>query len=179
MTRGTPASKNVGIMEDAKISKDVAAQFIAESRRYLSADYLPKVERCLDALTDEDLWWRSGEESNSIGNLLLHLDGSTRMWVISGAGGAPDRRDRQSEFDAREGVSRAELLARLRATVAEADEVLARVAHDTLLEQRHIGDYDVTVLGAILHAVEHFAMHAGQIIMLAKMRTGEDLRLSD
>lgn len=166
-------------MEDVKTSKDVIAQVIAECRRYLSENYLPKLERCLDELNDEDIWWRAGEESNSIGNLLLHLDGSTRMWVVSGAGGAPNRRDRQREFDEREGISRAELLARLRATVAEADEVLARLPHDTLPERRQIGDYDVTVLQAILHAVEHFAMHAGQIILLAKMRAGKDLRLTD
>lgn len=158
---------------------DVAEHFIAEARRYLSSSYLSKIERSLESLTDEDVWWRANSESNSIGNLLLHIDGSTRMWIISGVGHAPDERHRQQEFDERSLIPRAELIARLKATVAEADDVLAHADTETLLEQRRIGDYDGTVLQAIFHAVEHFSMHAGQIIMLAKMRTGRDLRLTD
>ena len=158
---------------------DALKHFIAEARRYLTSSYLPKLEHCLDELTDEDVWWRAGEESNSIGNLLLHLDGSTRMWIISGVGGAADHRHRQQEFDERSLIPRGELIARLKATVAEASDVLARTDTATLLEERHIGDYDCTVLQAIFHAVEHFSMHAGQIILLAKMRAGRDLKLTD
>lgn len=158
---------------------DVAEDFVARARSYLSESYLPKIEQCLAALTDEQVWGRPGPESNSIGNLMLHLQGSTRMWIISGVGGAPDRRDRQREFDERSTIPRAELLARLRATLAEADEVLARLDTRRLLERRQIRDYDVTVLEAVFHAVEHFAMHAGQIFALAKMVTGKDLRLTD
>src|SRR5919109_1216195 len=106
---------------------DIAQQFIAESRAFLGSDYLPKIERCLEALTDEDVWWRAGEGSNSIGNLLLHLEGSTRGWIINVVGGSHGPRDRQREFDEREQIPRAELLARLGRTPAEADEVLARL----------------------------------------------------
>jgi uncharacterized damage-inducible protein DinB len=156
---------------------DLAENFIASARSYLTSDYLPKIERCLERLTDEDVWWRAGEESNSVGNLLLHLDGSTRMWVVSGVGRAPDLRERQQEFDARAPIPRAELLARLKATISEVDEVLARVDAATLSERRQIRDMNVTGLEAIFHAVEHFSMHTGQIILLTKLRTGEDLKL--
>jgi len=156
---------------------DLAENFIASARSYLTSDYLPKIERCLERLTDEDVWWRAGEESNSVGNLLLHLDGSTRMWVVSGIGRAPDLRERQQEFDARAPVPRAELLARLKATISEVDEVLARADAATLSERRQIRDMNVTGLEAIFHAVEHFSMHTGQIILLTKLRTGEDLKL--
>ena len=158
---------------------DIAEHFIARARAYLSSSYLPKIERCLEALTDEDIWWRANRESNSIGNLLLHIDGSTRMWIISGVGNAPNLRQRQQEFDERRGFSRAELAARLRATVAEADAVLARVESDALMERRQVGEVELTVLGAIFHAVEHFSMHTGQVITLTKLRTGKDLSLSD
>ncbi len=158
---------------------DINKHFIAEARRYLSSSYLPKIERSLETLTDEDIWWRANSESNSIGNLLLHIDGSTRMWIISGVGGALDRRDRQQEFDERSVIPHAELLARLKATVAEVDAVLANVEAKALLERRQIREDNVTGLEAIFHAVEHFSMHAGQIIMLAKMRTGKDLKLTD
>ncbi len=157
---------------------DVAENFIALARDFLGSNYLPKIERCLERLTDEDVWWRPDENSNSIGNLLLHLNGSTRMWVVSGVGGAPDLRDRQREFDERSPLPRAELLARIRGTLREVDEVLARLDAAALTERRQVRDWNVTVLEAIFHAVEHFSMHAGQIILLTKLRTGEDLKLA-
>ena len=157
---------------------DVAHAFIAQSRRFLSDDYLPKIERCLDALSEEDVWWRANESSNSIGNLLLHLAGSTRAWIVGVAGGSPSPRDRQREFDERERIPRAELIAGLRQTMADADEALARLDAGTLLERRQARDEEVTVLLAIYHAVEHFSMHTGQIIMLAKMRS-EGFQLPD
>jgi uncharacterized damage-inducible protein DinB len=158
---------------------DVAQLFIAESRAFLSSDYLPKIERCLEVLSDEDVWWRANEGSNSIGNLLLHLEGSTRTWIAGVAGGSLGPRDRQQEFDERERIPRAELVARLRKTLAEADEVLAGLDAGALPERRRTPWEEVTVFWAVYHAVEHFAMHAGQIIMLAKMRSQETLRLSD
>ena len=158
---------------------DTGNHFIAKSRSYLSAEYLPKIERCVEALSDEDVWWRESESSNSIGNLLLHLDGSTRMWIVGVAGGRFSPRDRQQEFDEREQIPGAQLLARLKRTLAEADEAMARVDVGTLLELRESPWGEVSVLEAIYHAVEHFSMHAGQIIMLTKMRLGRDLRLSD
>ena len=157
---------------------DIGKLFIAESRKFLSSDYLPKIERCLEVLSNEDVWWRASDGSNSIGNLLLHLEGSTRTWIMSVAGGSHTERDRQQEFDEREQIPRAELLARLKQTLAEADEVLARLDAGALPERRQTPWEEVTVLWAVYHAVEHFAMHAGQIIMLAKMRA-KDLRLSD
>ena len=157
---------------------DIAKLFITESRAFLT-DYLPKIERCLEVLSDEDVWWRANEGSNSIGNLLLHLEGSTRTWIISVVGGSQSSRDRQQEFDERAQITRTELMARLRKTLADADEVLARLDAEALPERRQSPWEEVTVFWAVYHAVEHFAMHAGQIIMLAKMRSEENLRLSD
>jgi uncharacterized damage-inducible protein DinB len=157
---------------------DIAKHFIAQSRGFLSSDYLPKIERCLQVLSDEDVWWRANEGSNSIGNLLLHLEGSTRAWIIGVAGGSHNPRDRQQEFDERERIPRAELMSRLRQTLAEADGVLGRLDVEVLLERRQARGEEVTILLAVYHAVEHFSMHTGQIIMLSKMRSG-DLRLPD
>jgi uncharacterized damage-inducible protein DinB len=157
---------------------DIAKEFIAQSRQFLRSDYLPKIERCLDVLSDEDVWWRANDGSNSIGNLLLHLEGSTRAWIVGVAGGSPSSRNRQQEFDQRERIPRAELMSRLREMVAEVDSVLARLDVGVLLERRQARDEEVTVLWAVYHAIEHFSMHTGQIIMLAKMRSA-GLRLPD
>ena len=147
--------------------------------RALLRSYLTKVERCLELLGEDDVWWRANEASNSIGNLMLHLDGSTRMWILRVAGGRQVVRDRDSEFAERGPIPRSALLARLRATLAEVDEVLATLTERILLERRPSTQGEVTVLWAVLHGVEHFAMHTGQIITLTKLRTGSTLRLAD
>jgi uncharacterized damage-inducible protein DinB len=147
--------------------------------RALLRSYLTKVERCLELLGEDDVWWRANEASNSIGNLMLHLDGSTRMWILRVAGGRQVVRDRDSEFAERGPIPRSALLARLRSTLAEVDEVLATLTEGTLLERRPSTQGEVTVLWAVLHGVEHFAMHTGQIITLTKLRTGSALRLAD
>jgi uncharacterized damage-inducible protein DinB len=149
--------------------------FLAEARRHLTSDYLPKIDRCVGRLTDEQVWWRAGEHANSVGNLLLHLAGNLRQWVVCGAGGREDLRERDREFAERRLVPRAELLAGLRAAVEEADEVLARLDPAALPETRRIQGLDVTLLAAVFHAVEHFSMHTGQIAYIAKLRTGRDL----
>ncbi|MFQ5570759.1 MAG: DinB family protein [Rhodothermales bacterium] len=158
---------------------DAAQAFLDESRRLLRSDYLPKIERCLEALTEEDVWWRPNEESNSIGNLLLHLAGNVRQWIVSGVGGADDVRRRQQEFDERAPVPVEALRAQLRATLEEADAVLARLDPAGLLEARHIQGGVVSVFGAIYHVVEHFGMHTGQIIYVTKMRQGADMGFYD
>jgi uncharacterized damage-inducible protein DinB len=152
---------------------------LTDARAFLRADYLPKIERCLDLLGEDDVWWRVNDASNSIGNLILHLDGSTRTWILGVAGGRRVVRDRDAEFAERGPLAKSALLARLRATLAEADEVLALLDEATLLEHRPSSKGEVTVLWAVLHGVEHFAMHTGQIIMLTKIRTAAVVRLAD
>jgi uncharacterized damage-inducible protein DinB len=153
--------------------------FLAEARHHLAEDYLPKIERCLERLTDEQVWWRAGEHSNSVGNLLLHLEGNLQQWVVCGAGGRRDLRERDREFAERRVVPREELLAALRAAVTEAGDVLARLDPAALLEERRVQGLGVTLLAAIFHAVEHFSMHTGQIILLTKVLTGGDLAFYD
>jgi uncharacterized damage-inducible protein DinB len=154
---------------------DVASVFLDESRRYFLADYFPKIERCVERLTDAQVWWRANEESNSVGNLLLHLEGNARQWIVCGVGGASDKRDRDREFDERERLPRERLLSALRATLEEVDGVLARLDPTALLESRNIQGLDVTVLAAVFHVVEHFSMHTGQIILLTKQFASGDL----
>jgi uncharacterized damage-inducible protein DinB len=154
---------------------DTATAFIEKSRYYLQQEYLPKIERCVEKLSDEDLWWRPNEPSNSVGNLLLHLAGNVRQWIVSGVGGADDVRQRQQEFDEREQLPREVLIAQLRRALDEVDQVLASLDADALLEPRQIQGMEVSVLDAIYHVVEHFSTHVGQIVYITKMRTGDDL----
>jgi len=158
---------------------ETAKAFIVKARSLFNDEYLPKIERCLEELTDEQVWWRANMESNSIGNLLLHLAGNARQWIVCGIGGAVDRRVRQQEFDERSVITREELLARLKQTLAEVDDVLARLDIERILECHEIQGYDVSVLEAVFHVVEHFSMHTGQIILITKMLRSVDLKFYD
>ena len=158
---------------------EVGQAFISEARLLLLTDYLPKIERCVALLSDEQVWWRANPESNSIGNLLLHLSGNVRQWIVVGLGDAPDKRDRDAEFAQREIIPREELLEGLRRTLNEVDATLATFDSNRLTERFTIQKSDVSALAAIFHVVEHFSMHTGQIIMLAKMFAAVDLAFYD
>jgi uncharacterized damage-inducible protein DinB len=156
---------------------DISRAFLQQSSNLLVSEYLPKIEACLERLDDDDVWWRPNDASNSIGNLLLHLRGNVTQWILAGVGGQQRERNRPREFDERTHIPATELLERLRGVVNEADEVIRSQDASSLLSPRTIQGYDVTVLEAIYHVVEHFGMHTGQIILIAKARTGTDLKL--
>ncbi len=153
----------------------VARRFLDCAADFLVGDYLPKIERCLEKLTDEQIWWRANAESNSIGNLILHLCGNARQWIVSGVGSQPDHRNRDAEFERRELIPREELVKLLRSTLAEVETTLRKLDSGLVLENRKIQGHDVDILEAIFHVTEHFSMHTGQIIMLTKMLTASDL----
>ncbi len=146
----------------------IAADFLLRSRQYLTVEYPTKIERCLVVLPADAVWRRTGDASNSVGNLLLHLEGNVRQWIVSSVGGAPDGRQRSAEFATREGAGAATLFAALRATLDDAGAVIAALDEAALLEHRTIQGRDVSVMDAVYHVVEHFALHTGQIILLTK-----------
>lgn len=157
----------------------VSDAFVEQARTFISEEYLPKLERCLEQLSDEQIWWRANSESNSIGNLLLHLCGNARQWIVSGLGGASDARARQQEFDQREMIPREELVTLLRQTLKEVDGVLADFDQQRLLDSYQIQGTATTALEAIFHVTEHFSMHTGQIILLTKMLAQKDMKFYD
>jgi uncharacterized damage-inducible protein DinB len=150
-------------------SGQIATQmFLERSRYYLSGEYLPKLRHCVAALPDELVWHRANDSSNSIGNLLMHLSGNVRQWIVAGIGGQPLERDRAAEFSARDGPPAQSLISNLESALADADAVLAKLSTDDLTRPCTIQGRETTVLAAIYHVVEHFAMHTGQIVLLTK-----------
>lgn len=149
-------------------------EFIRIARRELEQGRR-KVEVCLEKLGEDQIWSRSHEIENSIGNLVIHLAGNARQWILCGIGGEPDKRDRRSEFARRDPISAGELQAELAAVMRSVDRVLADLDPSTLLETRKIQVYELTVLHSIYHVTQHFAGHVGQIIWATKRMTGEDL----
>lgn len=149
--------------------------FLGFSRKKLLEQYWPRLRACVESLTDEQIWWRPNEASNSIGNLMLHLNGNVRQWLVDSLNRAEDKRDRPAEFAAEGGLSASALLERLEATMQEASDVLARLTEADLLEPFEIQGYHVHGLDAVYQVVEHFGLHYGQIAYITKQVRGADL----
>ncbi|MGQ0646253.1 MAG: DUF1572 family protein [Gemmatimonadaceae bacterium] len=147
----------------------IEVRFLERSRYYLGVEYPAKIRTAIMAMPEDRLWWRPNEDSNSAGNLVMHLAGNVRQWIVSGVGGGPDVRRRDVEFATRGGISAEALVDHLERTLSEVDAVLARLAPEDLLTRRAIQGRDTTVFSAIYHVVEHFSTHTGQIVWLGKM----------
>ncbi len=154
---------------------ELAALFLEFSRHRLLGQYWPRMKECVASLSDEQVWWRPNDASNSIGNLLLHLDGNVRQWLVDSFNKNEDRRNRPAEFAAQSGLSAADLLSRLGATLDEAARVLDRLTVDDLLAPYEIQGYHVHGLDAVYRVVEHFALHYGQIVYITKSLLAKDL----
>ena len=158
--------------------KRFADPTIAQCEHVMKRVYLPRILRCLKELSLQQIWWRPNEASNSVGNLVLHLEGNVRQWIISGLGGAPDNRQRDQEFSERRPMQRQALATHLQKTVVEACRVLHGLSAEDLARVHTTQKYQVTGLEAAFHVAEHFSHHAGQIILLTKMLTGSDLKFT-
>ncbi|MDE3200853.1 MAG: DUF1572 family protein [Acidobacteriota bacterium] len=150
-------------------------EFLAYSRFKLFEQYWPRLQQCLRSLTPEQLWWRPNAASNSIGNLLLHLSGNVRQWMVASFNGESDERNRPDEFSRTDGDDGIDPLAVLNATMVEAEKVLQRLTESDLTKLYSIQGYTVSGLGAVYQVVEHFGLHYGQIVYITKMLTAEDL----
>ena len=153
----------------------LAALFLAHSRNRLLEQHWPRLGECVKPMTVEQVWWRPNEVSNSVGNLILHLNGNVTQWLVASFNRDEDKRDRPTEFSTSGGLTAVELLDRLGATLAEADKVLDRLTVEELLAPYEIQGYQVSGLDAVYQVVEHFGLHYGQIAYIAKSLNAKDL----
>jgi uncharacterized damage-inducible protein DinB len=149
--------------------------FLDCSRQTLIDEYWPRLRSVVESLSDEQVWWRPNEASNSVGNLLLHLNGNVRQWLVAAFDRLDDSRDRRAEFAQRAQIPAAQLLEALGHTLGRASAVLSRLTEADLSATYSIQGYTVTGLYAVYHVVEHFGMHYGQILYVAKLTRGKDL----
>jgi len=152
-----------------------AELFLAFSREKLMEQYWPRLRQCVESLNDDQVWWRPNAAGNTIGNLMLHLNGNVGQWLVVSFNHLDDGRDRAAEFNERRRIPAAALLGRLDATMQEAAKVLARLTVGDLLATYKIQGYSVSGLAAVYQVVEHFGMHYGQIVYISKMLRGADL----
>lgn len=133
-----------------------------------------RIEACLEQLTVEQIWARGSESENAIGNLVLHLNGNVRQWILSNLGGEPDTRVRDSEFAARSGAAASDLAHMLKDTAQRAASTISNLTTGQLTAMYSIQKYEVSGVDVVFHVVEHFSQHTGQIIFATKMLTGTD-----
>lgn len=132
-----------------------------------------RIQHCLGQLTDEQIWWRPGESQNSIGNLVLHLCGNLRQWIVAGIDGGEDLRNRPQEFSERGPIPKSELLSRLESVVGDAAKTLATLAATELLKVRRIQGFEISALAAIFHTIPHFRGHTQEIIFRTRLALGD------
>jgi len=154
---------------------ELAALFLEFSRNKLLNQYWPRLRSSVEPLTDEQVWWRPNPACNSVGNLLLHLNGNVRQWLIASFSGLEDARNRPAEFNERRRIAGKLLVQQLDATMQEAATVLDRLTARDLAATYQIQGYAVRGLDAVYQVVEHFGMHYGQVLYINKMLRGEDL----
>ena len=155
--------------------KKLDREFPMQVAHHLQKDFLPKIEKALSHLNESELWWRPNQVSNSCGNLLLHLSGNVRQWIMGGLDHQSDVRDRDAEFAAQGGYSKQQLLERLRETVRAACIVIEGLTEEQLLATYHVQICEVTGVKALIHVVEHFSYHVGQILFITKLLKNMDL----
>jgi Protein of unknown function (DUF1572) len=153
----------------------IANQFLEYSQKRLLGQSWPRLCTLVESLKDEEIWWRPNEASNSIGNLMLHLNGNVQQWLVCSFRQLEDTRDRPAEFRRRQMIPKSELLETLAATMNQASEVLASLSEADLLTTFKIQGYTVSGLDAVYQVVEHFGLHYGQIAYITKLLRGKDL----
>lgn len=154
---------------------ELAAAVGAEAAGALR-DGVGVIRHCVEQLDDEQVWHREADGRNSVGNLILHLCGNVRQWLISGLGGARDVRDRPREFSERGPIPRTQLLQQLETVVREASAALSAVTADQLMRKRRIQGFEVSGLGAIFSAVPHFKGHTQEIVHITRGLLGSAYR---
>ena len=157
---------------------NLSRAFLDQARHLLAHVYLPRIAACVRELSAEQIWWRSNAASNSVGNLILHLEGNVKQWIVSGLGGTPDRRQRDLEFAETGPILPRTLIARLRRAVIDAAWVIDKLDDEALAKTYSIQGFRVTGLRVVFHVAEHFSHHAGQIILLTKSLARKDLKFT-
>jgi uncharacterized damage-inducible protein DinB len=152
----------------------ISQEFLHQAKYYIGLN-LPRIASCVNRLSEEDIWRKPNPNSNSVGNLILHLCGNMTQYILSGLGGKPDERQREAEFSTSGGLNKEELLARITEVVTQVQQVISQIDETNLLRKRIVQGFEMTGIGIIVHVVEHFSYHTGQIAFWTKLLTNEDL----
>jgi uncharacterized damage-inducible protein DinB len=162
------------LQQTKKMKEELLPEFINAATTYIDEN-TARLKTCLSELDEADIWIRPNKNSNSVGNLILHLSGNIRQWIISSLGYAEDTRQRDSEFAATDGYTKSELAEKLFSIVEEAKKIINKMTPEELLKKRKVQGYLYSGIAIILHVTEHYSYHTGQVIFWTKLLKDKDL----
>jgi uncharacterized damage-inducible protein DinB len=151
-----------------------AKEFIEQSI-YRIEESTHRIIKCLQEIDETDLWKSPNPNSNSIGNLILHLCGNIRQYAISALGEIKDIRERDKEFSTKTGLTKSELLNELTNTISEAAGIIKNVDENRLTKIYSVQGFNLSGIGIIIHVTEHYSYHTGQIAFWTKQIRNKDL----
>lgn len=138
-------------------------------KKKLLGEGMTRLTQCCGYLSEDEIWHKPNSNSNSVAVILAHLEGNVRQYVISGLGGKADERQRDAEFELIKGNATSEdLLNKLHDTVREAISIVERIEADVLMETKDVQCFSMTGLSIIIHVIEHFSYHLGQVVYYTK-----------
>jgi len=147
---------------------------VKETKRRLIEEGIGRIKKCLLHLTEDQIWHQPNKNSNSVGNIILHLCGNVRQWILTGLAGQEDSRKRDSEFELASRVSADELIEKLEKLMNEVSNYLDEMPAEILLTERKVQGFSETGLSILIHVVEHFSYHVGQITYYVKAANNID-----
>jgi len=134
-----------------------------------------RIVKCLYEIDDIEVWKSPNNNSNSIGNLLMHLGGNIRQYIISALGGAKDIRERDKEFSTKSGLTKSVLLDQLTGIISEAIDIIKNIDESRLTKIYSVQGFSLSGIGIIIHVTEHLSYHTGQIAFWIKQLKNKDL----
>lgn len=156
------------------LSDRITQTLVDEVRRRIIEESVPRIKKCLHLLNEPQIQDRPNEQTVSVGNLVLHLMGNLRQWVLSGIDGQTDHRQRSQEFAETEPIPTKKLIRNLDSLMTEVDQALTRITPEALTEKRNVQDFEESVLAILVHVTEHFSYHTGQITYYTKSTLNVD-----
>lgn len=148
-------------------------QIQLEIHRRLIKESIPRAIKCLGMLSETQIWHRPNEQSNSVGNLVLHCCGNARQWILATMGGGEDRRERDDEFDEEGPLPTAELVSLLEALAVDLESLISSLTPEAMTQIYRVQGFDETGIGILIHVAEHFSYHVGQITYVVKAMTAK------
>ena len=156
------------------MSEKLKDLLIKDSLRRWEENY-KRIEKCVSLLNEDQVWKTPGPQMNSIGNLILHLSGNIKQYILSGLGRSADTRQRWLEFEAGSRIEVEGLMKGHKNVIKEASEVLKNQSGRDLSSTYKVQGFDLDGVSIVIHVTEHYSYHTGQIALLTKAMTGHDL----
>ena len=144
---------------------------IIQAKVRILDENIPRIFKCLDMLTTEQVWHKFHTHTNAIGNLILHLEGNARQWILSTFADHADHRQRQQEFDHDTVMDKAQLKARLHSLSGALMACFDNITEQNLLNEHTVQCYRESGISILIHVIEHFSYHTGQIAYVTKWLT--------